>query len=178
LTAEPSKVVPRTVRHITIETGRPYDVFRTDYEKAVPAFDRLEAIGVVASGAGWGGIRALSEATALHGFVNFFTFDPSPVMKQNGNTSRAVTYLTGNIVMAERGFRIDPSCFLYVPLRIVIAESVDGDARLSLDQPTDLFAIFHREGLDEVAVEFGRVFALLLEHLGVPVPPELASLEL
>lgn len=91
-------ITPRTVRHIEIATGRPYEKFREEYETAVPAFDRLEAIGVVTSGAGWAGIESLSRNTAVHGLVSFFTFDPSPVMRLNGSTRSGVTYLSGNIV--------------------------------------------------------------------------------
>jgi hypothetical protein len=125
--SEQALVRARTVHHIRIDSGRPYTQFRTDYETVVPSFDRLEAIGVVKSNAGWTAIESLSNATAIHGLVNFFTFDPSPVMKLHGNTGHAVTYLAGNIVKAERGFRIDPATFLYVPLRIVIAEGPAGN---------------------------------------------------
>ena len=128
-------VTPRTVRYIAIATGRPYEQFRAEYEAAVPAFDRLEAIGVVRSGAGWAAIEGLSRNTATHGLVSFFTFDPSPVMKLNGSTRRGVTYLSGNIVDAEKGFRVDPACFLYLPLRVVITEAADGTAVLGVDAP-------------------------------------------
>ena len=175
MTGNTIHTISRMVRHVTIDTGRPYAAFRADYETAVPAFDRLEAIGVVTSGAGWAAIRTLSGATATHGFVNFFVFDPSPVMAVNGNTRRAVTYLTGNIIMAERGFRRDPSSFLYLPLRVVIAEGPDGNARLSLDLPADLFAAFADPALGEVGADFGRTFAALLEHLNLPVPEGLAA---
>jgi len=63
------------VRHFDIDTSRPYGEFRAAYEEAVPHFDRLEAIGVAVSGAGWSAIQDLSAATAPHGFVNFFTAD-------------------------------------------------------------------------------------------------------
>src|SRR5262249_11832862 len=79
----------------------PVRAVRTEYEAVVPAFDRMEAIGVVLSGAGWDGIEGLSAATAVNGLVNFFTFDPSPVMALRGNDGRTVTYLAGNIVKAE-----------------------------------------------------------------------------
>jgi uncharacterized protein (DUF302 family) len=167
-------VTTRSVRHVTVETGRPFDAFRADYERAVPAFDRLEAIGVVLSGAGWDAIKGLSAATAIHGFVNFFTFDPSPVMKLNGNTGRGVTYLAGNIVEAEKGFRLDPSCFLYVPLRVVITEGVDGNALLAFDQPTDLFAGLENAPLDEVGRNFSDLFAGLLKQLDLPLPDGLS----
>jgi len=168
-------VTPRTVRHIEIATGRPYDQFRAEYEAAVPAFDRLEAIGVVTSGAGWAGIEALSDNTAVHGLVSFFTFDPSPVMRLNGSTRRGVTYLSGNIVEAEKGFRLDPACFLYLPLRVVISEAPDGTAVLGLDAPADLFDVFPGAEMTDVAAAFTRTLATLLRHLRLAVPAEISS---
>src|SRR5205823_4711918 len=94
---------PRVVRHVSIDSEQPYAAFRAAYETAVPAFDRLEAVGVVRSGAGWSGITALSDATAGNGLVNVFTFDPSPLMKLNDSTRQGVTYLAANIIRAERG---------------------------------------------------------------------------
>ena len=168
-------ITPRTVRHIEIATGRPYEKFREEYETAVPAFDRLEAIGVVTSGAGWAGIESLSRNTAVHGLVSFFTFDPSPVMRLNGSTRRGVTYLSGNIVEAEKGFRADPACFLYLPLRIVISEAPDGTAMLGVDVPTDLFGVFPGPEMTDVAAVFTRTFGQLLQHLGLPVAREITG---
>ena len=48
---------PCIVRHVSIDSGQPYAAFRAAYETAVPASDRLEAVGVVRSGAGWSGIH-------------------------------------------------------------------------------------------------------------------------
>lgn len=177
MTDAQATITPRTVRHVAIATGRPYETFRAEYETAVPAFDRLEAIGVVNSGAGWPAIEGLSRNTAVHGFVNFFTFDPSPVMKLHGNTRRGVTYLTGNIVEAERGFGADPACFLYLPLRVIITEGRDGNAVLSLDVPADLFAVFDGEELAAVGHQFTLAFGKLVAHLGLSVPEELSSPE-
>jgi hypothetical protein len=141
----------------------------------VPAFDRLEAIGVVKSGAGWAGIESLSRNTAGRGLVSFFTFDPSPVMKLNGSIRRGVTYLSGNIIDAEKGFRADPACFLYLPVRVVISEASDGTAVLGLDAPADLFEVFPGPELAEVGAAFTRTLEQLLRHLGLPVPREIAA---
>jgi hypothetical protein len=130
---------------------------------------------VVRSGAGWAAIEGLSRNTAAHGLVSFFTFDPSPVMKLNGSTRRGVTYLSGNIVEAEKGFRVDPSCFLYLPLRVVITEASDGTAVLGVDLPADLFDVFPGPELAAVGAEFMRTLGRLLLHLGLPVPREIAG---
>jgi uncharacterized protein (DUF302 family) len=164
---DPVKTTSRPVRHITIDSGRPYRDLRADYEHAVPHFDRLEAIGVVLSGAGWSAVEGLSSATAVNGFVNFFTFDPSPVMKLNGNDGNAATYLAGNIVAAEPGFRADPSCFLYIPLRLVIAEGAEGTGMFSFDHPEDLFAVFG-EDAQNVGSHFAAALRTLLEKLDLP----------
>ena len=166
---------PRIVRHVSIDSGQPYADFRAAYETAVPAFDRLEAVGVVRSGAGWSGITALSDATAGNGLVNVFTFDPSPLMKLNGSTRQGVTYLAANIVRAERGFRVDPACFLYIPLRVMIAETEEGTGQISFDLPADLMAVFGQSDLDEVGAGSNKTLAALLKHLGVPVPAEIHS---
>jgi len=171
------EVITRPVRQITIRTGRSWRQFRGDYERAVPLFDRLEAVGVARSGGDWEAIRQLSDVTAVNGFVNFFVFDPSPVMHVNGSTGNAVTYLTGNIVKAERGFRRQPACFLHLPLRVVIAAGDDdGEATLSVDHPADLFAAYGDGALDAVAAEFCASLAALLAHLGLPVPAELINI--
>jgi hypothetical protein len=39
--------------------------------------------------------------------------------------------LAANIVRAERGFRVDPASFLYLPLRIMIAETEEGTGQIS-----------------------------------------------
>ena len=74
-------------------------------------------------------------------------------MKLHGNTGHAVTDLAGNIVKAERGFRIDPATFLYLPLRIVIAEGLAGNGEISFDHPADLFAVYGNPELDPVGSE-------------------------
>jgi hypothetical protein len=167
----------RSVRHFDIDTGRPYAEFRAAYEEAVPHFDRLEAVGVTLSGAGWAAIEGLTQATAPHGLVNFFAFDPSPVMALRGHSGQGVTYLAGNIVKAEPGFGIDPACFLYVPLRVAITQDGAGNAHLSFDHPDDLFAVFGHPALNEVAADFTRTFGELLGFLGLPSPAAALAVE-
>src|SRR5262245_3328668 len=164
----------RTVRHIRIDSQRPYAQFRGEYEAAVPAFDRLEAIGVVRSGAGWAGIEGLSAATAVNGLVNFFAFDPSPVMALRGNTGHTVTYLAGNIIKAEPGFRAEPASFLYIPLRITISETDTGTGEISFDLPTDLFAAFAGDDIAAVGRQFNAALLRVVTLLGLQTPADLA----
>lgn len=125
------------------------------------------------SNAGWDASERLPEA---NGFVNFFIFDPSPVMHLNGSAGNAVTYITGNIVKAEPGFRKRPGCLLYIPLRVVISAGHDEEAQLTIDHPADLLAAYGDPTLDHVAAETCMDFARLLRQLGAPVPSALTNL--
>jgi hypothetical protein len=58
---------------------------------------------------------------------------------------------------------------------VIIAEGGDGNARLSIDFPGDLFAVYGRAELEQVGVVFAKEFAALLGHLGLPVPDGLAD---
>jgi hypothetical protein len=164
--------VARVVRQLTIDAGRPFDVLRGAYEKAVPHFDRLEALGVVISGGGWEGIAKLSQVTAIHGLVTFFTFDPSPVMRLNGSIRRAVRYVSGNILGLEPGFKSNPACLLYVPLRLVIVERDEDNCDVILDLPSDLISAFPGATLGKVGQDFNEVLVELFRHLALPVPSE------
>jgi hypothetical protein len=166
-------ITPRRVRHVRIESDRPYADLRADYERLVPSFDRLEAIGVVLSQSGWPAITRLSDKTAPHGLASFFTFDPSPVMALNDNQGHGTTYLSGNIIKAERAFAIDPATFLYLPLRVMLSEAPDGRGVISFDLPQDLFTAFDDPRLAQVATDFAETFAEILELLGLPVPEQL-----
>ena len=170
------QIVTRPVRQITINTGRPWAEFRADYERAVPSFDRPEAISVVLGDGGWHVIERPSDATATNGFVNFFMFEPSAVMPLNGSAGNAVTYITGNIVKTELGFRKRPGCLIYIPLRVVISAGHNTEAQLTIDHPSDLFAAYGDPVLDHVAAEICTDFADLLGQLGAPVPSVLTNL--
>jgi hypothetical protein len=76
----------------------------------------------------------------VNGFVNFFTFDPTPVMEVHGHTGRDPPDRQHR--RGREGLRHRPCCFLYLPLRVILTEGPDGNAVLGVDVPADLFAAF------------------------------------
>src|SRR5262249_60067076 len=133
----------------------------------------VEPVGGGAGGGGGAGCGALPANPGVHGLVSFFPFDPSRVRRLNGSPRRGVTYLSGNIVEAEKGFRVNPACFLYLPLRLVISEAPDGTAVLGVDVPADLLGAFSGPEMADVGAVFTRTLATLLRHLRLPVPAEI-----
>jgi uncharacterized protein (DUF302 family) len=91
-------------------------------------------------------------------------------MRLNGNHRRAVTYMSGNIVKAEKGFSINPACIIYLPLRVVIAECDEDNSELTIDWPSDLISAFTDNGMKDIGQEFNQTIADLFEHLALPVP--------
>jgi hypothetical protein len=62
---------------------------------------------------------------------------------------------------------------LYAPLHTVIWEDSAGQAWFTADQPSTQFASFGIPEVAKVGVELDRKLAVLLEALGVDVPPSL-----
>jgi uncharacterized protein (DUF302 family) len=149
--------------------------FQARYEEAVPDLPVDRVRELVASGAPWSAMVALTQAAAPHSFFIYFKNDIHPVMANAGDTNDCVAYLMGNHVIAEMMFRHDPRAMLYAPLRTLIWEDPAGRAWFTVDQPSTQFASL---GIPEVATvgeDLDRKLASLLEALDVPVPAPLVT---
>lgn len=167
--------VSHSVTRLTVETGASLAAFQARFEAAVPAAPMDEVQSLVDRDASWDEMLALTEARAPHGFLLYARIPVDPLMRLAGVSTPCTMYLMGNHTIAARMFRHDPEVMLHAPLRPVLWEGPDGVARLSIDQPSTLFASFGRPEVAAVGVELDRKVAALLEHLGVTVPPELLS---
>jgi hypothetical protein len=160
---------------LTIDTGAPFDDFRSRYERAVPEYPEARFAELVARDADWREVIDLAEECAPNDFMIYWRYEAHPMMRLAGDRFRCVEYLMGNHTIAERMFRHEPSILLYAPLRTVIAEGADGVTRLSMDQPSRQFGGFGDPRITEVGIELDRKVAALLRHLDVPVPSALTG---
>jgi uncharacterized protein (DUF302 family) len=128
---------------------------------------------ITADGGTWSDIESAVAENAPNGFVIFGTIDGQALMSIAGHRRRAIQYLMGNHVIAERMYRHHPDAVLYAPLRVLIYEGGDGSAVFALDQPSTVFAGLGVEATTQVAVELDNKVAHLLDILGVSVPHEL-----
>ena len=166
-------VLSRPVRRFVINTGRSYDQFRKQWERAVPSWSWGTAMSEAKGGGGWPALENLSNRTAGDGLVNIATFDPSAVMGLAGHQLRAVTYLADNLVIEEGLYKHDPAVIEYLPVRLTISEQSDGDAMLTFDKPCDLFGGYAIPDLVEHAIQVEEAIANVLRKVDLPVPPEL-----
>jgi hypothetical protein len=170
-----TKTIPHLVNRFVIDTDDTFDNVRQRFESLVPTIDFAELTDVIASG----DLPRVQRYTAEHApnsFVNFWTFDPTPMMTLAGHRTRAITYMVGNNVIAETMYRHDPAVMLYAPLRTVIYEDTDRAVHLSIDQPSSRFASFGDPCITEVAAQLDAKLATLLRLLGVAVPVELEQI--
>jgi uncharacterized protein (DUF302 family) len=162
------------VTRLDLRVDTPYDEVVRRYEEAVP---RLPSEDLLRLGRERGGdafrerVRELSPI----GMFLFFDMDFSPYMEPAGNTARCRTYLMGNPVIAETMYRHDPGVMLYAPLRTTIHEDADGLVHFLIDQPSTRFGSFDDPRIAEVGERLDRIVARLFEHLGFPVPSEIAD---
>jgi uncharacterized protein (DUF302 family) len=163
--------VPDRVTRLVIDVDSSFDEFKNRYEQAVPAFSPDKIAGL----ADWNAVVARTAELAPQGFLLYGKIDAAPVMKLNGHTRRAVTYLMGNHVVAETMYGKDPGVMLYAPLRTLIYEDLDGKVHFSVDQPSTRFSSFGNDDIAATGKRLDQKLAGLLAHLGLPVPGQLRS---
>jgi hypothetical protein len=170
-----TKTIPHLVNRFVIDTDDTFDDLRERFESLVPTIDFAELTEVIESG-DLSRVRQYTAEHAPNSFVNFWTFDPTPMMQLAGHRSRAITHMVGNNVIAETMYRHDPGIMLYAPLRTAIYEDTAGSVHLSIDQPSSKFASFGDPRISEVGAQLDKKLAALLRLLGVPVPVELEEI--
>jgi hypothetical protein len=167
-----TKTIPHLVNRLVIDTDDTFDDVRARFEYLVPTIDFAELTDVIKAG----DLSRVQQYTADHApnsFVNFWTFDPTPMMTLAGHRTRAVTYMVGNNVIVETMYRHNPGVMLYAPLRTEIYEDIAGRVHLSIDQPSSKFASFGDPRISTVGAMLDTKLAELLHLVPLPVPPEL-----
>jgi hypothetical protein len=165
------EAVPDRVTRLVIDVNSSFDDFKSRYEQAVPPFSPDKIAGL----ADWNAVVARTAELAPHGFLLYGKVDAAPVMKLNGHTRRAITYLMGNHVVAETMYGKDPGVMLYAPLRTLIYEDLNGRVHFSIDQPGTRFSSFGNDHIAATGKQLDQKLAALLADLGLPVPGQLRS---
>jgi hypothetical protein len=169
-----SPTVAHQVNRLVIATGTTFDESRRRYESAVPTIDFTELTAVIEAG-DLEGVRRYTAEHAPHSFVNFWTLDPTPMMRLAGHRARAVTYMMGNNVIVETMYRHDPGVMLYAPKRTALYLDETGRTQLSIDQPSTRFASFGDARIAAVGLDLDKKLAALLRVLSWPVPADLET---
>jgi hypothetical protein len=164
--------IPHLVNRLDMDTDDTFDDVRQRFEYLVPTIDFAELTDLINTG-DLSRVRQYTAENAPNSFVNFWTFDPTPMMRLTGHGTRAVTYMVGNNVIVETMYRHDPGVMLYAPLRTEIYEDAAGRVHLSIDQPSSKFASFGDPRIATVGAMLDTKLAELLRLVPLPVPPEL-----
>jgi hypothetical protein len=164
--------VAHTVNRLVIDTDAAFDDVLESYESLVPIVDFAKLTRLILSG-DLSRVKQYTAEHAPHTFVNFWTFDPTPMMQLVGHRTRVVTYMMGNNIIVERMFRHHPGVMLYAPLRTAIYLDADDRTHFSIDQPSTRFASFGDPRIAAVGLELDTKLAELLELMSLPVPAEL-----
>jgi hypothetical protein len=161
-----------TVKRLTVAVPGVRD-FQERYEQAVPMVPLEQVAALVDRAAPWSAMLDLIADSAPYGFLIYFRNDVHPVMQLAGDHADCIAYLMGNHTIAEQMFRHEPRAMLYAPLHTVIWEDSAGEAWFTADQPSTQFGSFGIPEVAAVGVELDSKLAVLLEALGVDVPPSL-----
>lgn len=166
-------VFSRPVRTVSVALPGTFDEAVAAFERAAPHLDPEAFAHEVRTAGDWSEISEWTAQHAPHGFIVYCKNDVRPLMGRAGDPARAIAYLLGNHVTAEKMFRLDPRVMIYAPLRVALTH-LDGEPVLfTADVPSDLFGGYGVEAIAEVARGLDRSLAALLELLGAEVPAEL-----
>ena len=154
------------VTRLVFDAGQPYEKFRSRYEAAVPPAD-LRPGDCAGRHVRWQDVTADANGSGPHGFVLYWRADMTPTLTGSGELRPCTAYLMGHRAIPEKAYLHDPAVMLYAPLRTLIYIDSADRTRLTVDQPSTVYASF----ADPVATEFGRdldrQLAELLDSLGV-----------
>jgi hypothetical protein len=157
------------VQRLTFPIPSSYDAFVAAYEQAAPALPAERLAELVRAGTAWDDMERFMAGVATHGFVVYHRNDVTPLFSLAHDAARAIAYLMGNHMIAERMFRHEPRAMLYAPLRTLVWEDTEGCAWFSADRPSDHFASFGIEAVADVGRELDTKLYALLEVLGLDV---------
>ena len=101
-------------------------------------------------GATWEDIAAAVAANAPNEMMRYETLDMTALYATTNHRTKAVEYFVGNHVIADQVVRQDPKILLYAPLRILVHRDADGDAVVSIDRPSTVFASLGVREIDDV----------------------------
>jgi hypothetical protein len=164
--------IAHLVNRFDIESDDSFEEIQRRYETLVPTIDFAELTDLIESG-DLARVKQYTAARAPHSFVNFWTFDPTPMMRLVGHRTRAITYMMGNNVIVETMFRHNPGVMLYAPLRTAIYQDTAGRVHFGIDQPSSKFAAFGDTRIAEVGLQLDAKLAALLSLMDLQVPEEL-----
>jgi len=171
MTSMTSTLGPHTVDHhmtrVDIPTGIAFDSFCDAFQQAVPAFDFAHIRRITENGGTWQDIAAAVATNARNDMMRYATLDMTALYATTDHRTKAVEYFVGNHVIADQMVRRDPKILLYAPLRILVHGDADGDAVVSIDQPSTVFASLGVREIDEVGSLLDHKITAVLRGIGV-----------
>jgi uncharacterized protein (DUF302 family) len=162
------------IRRFDLPVAAGWAHFIDAFETAVPPADPAAVMTLIADGADLAAVQRWGSAAAPNGFQVLWK-DDNVLLKLFRHTQRCITYTIGNLVMAETMYQHDPTVLLYVPLRLALHETADGNVVLSFDQPSTALASLSNPDVTAVAKRLDAKLAELLEHLGITAPAALKA---
>jgi uncharacterized protein (DUF302 family) len=146
------------VEHVTIRSGKDFDVVRSSLESYVPRIDD----GIFTLLRYRETARALRELEALPALSIFGFRDHGAAVQVAGLQRQAIQYDIGNPLTATKMTRHRISAGLYAPIRVLLREDGDGVA-FEYDRPISTFGQFADPEVDEVARKLDKDLQAVLE---------------
>jgi uncharacterized protein (DUF302 family) len=143
------EVRKNSIEHRILRCGRSFERVHDALIRSVPALD-LALVEMLTHGEKEKVEAARRELSKLW---IFSIFDHGALTAADGQNSKAMQYVIGNPLTAERMTRHHLAAGLYAPLRVILYEDKDGHAIFEYDLPSSLFGQFGDDRITSVGLE-------------------------
>jgi hypothetical protein len=162
------------VTRLVFDAGQPYEKFRGRYEAAVPPADSRPG-NCPGRHVRWQDAAADTDGSGPHGFVLYWRADMTPELTGPADLRPCTAYLMGHHALPHQAYLHDPAVMLYAPLRTLIYIDSADRTRLTVDQPSTVYASFADPVITELGRDLDRQLAELLDALGIGARPWLGQ---
>lgn len=156
-----TRVQEVAVKHIVVETRKPYNEVCAFIESKIGRFD--EPMHEMLKNGQVDQLRtaAIHAVDNPYGLSIHYINHHGLVLALNGKTENLKAYYIGDLLSASKMTRVVRAAGLYAPLRIVVYQNETGGTTIEYDQPSSLFGQFGNSVVDDVGhnldVELGKL---------------------
>ncbi len=144
----------RQVLRITYQSSYDFETTRTRLDERIPLLDPLVSLDLVLRAVSWDEVEStISPYFGPTGFVALARLDQGALLSLSGEPLGATRYLVGNPLLARRVLSADPAAALYAPFGVAVFADHAGDAHVSYDHPSSLFATFGSKEITDIGRE-------------------------
>lgn len=141
-----------TATRMIAKSDRSFEAVVKTVEELAGKFDNQAFVQIVRSQQSAEKVKKAAEVmTGKSGFMIFSILEHGKLLSLGAQPQKAKLYIIGNPLIARDMFQADASMGLYVPLRLFVYQSAQGQTCIAYDRPSSLLDQFENKTIHATA---------------------------